>query len=489
MLSILITRNQATLTFAVTAFYLLGQLFVGTGVVVAFLFAVAILCGVLSVFAGGGLASAFGCLNAILIGKFLLFGIALKIASLQPADGTLTAPSATALVMALGFMGLLAGTVIQSHIRCPRFLSMNREFSNNMLLSLSIVLFAVSYAAYFASLIPAARGEGLQTGGWLGIARSLGSLMSLSIIPPMFYLWRIRTRLWMTHPVILGLLAWSSLVGIFDTGKQDAMEPLVFYILAGFLRYGWRDLRLWSLLSVGAFYYATIVFPYSQYVRDNGGRQGTIEQRVEVTKNTFLRIAGDQSFRSTVSDRVSKGAYFGSGLFSSFDRLAMVGEADRLIGVTERQQSFTGWETILWGLRLGTPSVLYPNKPTFEAANYLAHIVGDVGNSNYTTQVSYGIMANLYNAFSFSGVLVGMFIFFGGFYYWTRIFLGNAKWEGLPTASTLWFFWFVASYHHSIVESSLSGIIASLWFPVILGLLYVVSSGLSHFLPNELPQL
>ena len=375
----LITRRQLVLVFTITAFYLVGQLLAGTGVLVAFLFAVAILFGTLSVFTGGGLASAFGCLNAILIGKFLLFGIAIKIAFLQPADDSLRAPQTTALVMAIGFIGLFVGTVIQAHMPCPHSLSLNRALSDRALLSLSIALFVIGYAGYFASMIPETTGEGLQTGGWLGIARSLGSLRSFSMIPPMLYLWRIQTRLWMTHPVILGLLIWSGLVGIFSTGKQDAMEPLVFYVLVGFLRYGWRDLRLWWLVSAGTIYYAMIVFPYSQYVRDNGGRQGTFEQRAEVTKDTFLRVATDQTFRTTLDDRASKGSYFGPGPLSAFGRLAMVGEADHLIAATERQQTFTGWETITWGFKLATPSFLYPNKPIFEAGNYLAHIVGEAG--------------------------------------------------------------------------------------------------------------
>ena len=232
--------------------------------------------------------------------------------------------------MAMGFMGVFLGTVIQAHILCPRSLSLNRALSDRVLLSLSMVLFVVSYAGYFASMIPEARGEGLQTGGWLGIARSLGSLRSFSMIPPMLYLWRLRTRLWMTHPAILGLLTWSSLVGIFSTGKQDAMEPLAFYVLVGFLRYGWGDLRLWSLVSMGTIYYAMIVFPYSQYVRNNGGRQGTFEQRALVTKETFLRAATDEDFRTTLNNRVSDGSYLGSGSLSAFGRLAMVGPADQL---------------------------------------------------------------------------------------------------------------------------------------------------------------
>jgi hypothetical protein len=483
-----VTRNELILIVTVTLLYLIGQLLTGTDPVVASLFSIAIFFGALSVFAGGGLASAFGCLNAILIGKFLLFGIAVKIALCQPSDDSLSAPPTTALVMALGFIGLFVGTLIQHRLPCPRFLSMNRPLGDRLLRSLSIVLFITGYAAYFASMIPDISGQGLQTGGWLGIARTLGSLRSLSIIPSMLYLWQIRTRLWMMHPVVISLLAWGTLVGIFSTGKLEAMEPLVFYVLLGFLRYGWRDLRLWSLVSLGTIYYAMILFPYSQYVRGNGGRQGTFAQRAEVTKYTFLRVATDQNFRTTLSNREDKGSYFGSGQLSPFGRLAMVGEADRLIAATERQEAFTGWETIIWGPKLLAPSFLYSEKPVVEAGNYLGHIAGEVASSDTTTQMSYGIMANLYSAFSFVGVLIGTPIFVAGFYYWIRIFCGNAKWEGQPTTSTLWFIWIIASYQHSIVEGSLSGIVASLSFPVVFGLLYVLSRGLSLFFPNKVCQ-
>ena len=93
-----------------------------------------------------------------------------------------------------------------------------------------------------------------------------------------------------------GLLAWSVLIGFFSTGKQAAMEPFVFYVLVGFLRYGWRDMRLWSLVLIGGAYYAMIVFPYSQYVRNAGGREGTLAHRAEVTKDIFWRITSSQDF-------------------------------------------------------------------------------------------------------------------------------------------------------------------------------------------------
>jgi hypothetical protein len=186
-----------------------------------------------------------------------------------------------------------------------------------------------------------------------------------------------------------------------------------------------------------------------------------------------------------VTERVTKQAsYFNPGPLAPFSRLAMVGEADRLISATERQQAFTGWETITWGFKLLTPSFLYPDKPIVEAGNYLGHIVGDVGPTDSTTQISYGVMANFYNAFSLSGVLIGTPLFFAGFYYWIRMFLGEARWESAPTTSTLCFIWLIALYQHSIVESSVSGNIASLSFPFILVLLGMLAQGLCLFFPQ-----
>src|SRR6266404_5496087 len=158
-----VTRQQLVAVLAMTFFYLAGQLWNGTEPAVAALFALAILCGTLSIFAGGGLRYASGCLNAILIGKFLLIGIAIKIILLEPADRTLFAPRTTALVMAIGFAGLLVGTIIQSHVYCPQSLSMNQPFSDRMLLSFSFMLFVLSYLGYFTAMIPATQGEGIQT--------------------------------------------------------------------------------------------------------------------------------------------------------------------------------------------------------------------------------------------------------------------------------------------------------------------------------------
>jgi hypothetical protein len=478
----ILTRKQFVIVLSITLSYLVGQLVVGTSLSVAALFSAAIFFGILAVFAGGGLKSVFGCLNAVLIAKFLLLGFAIKILLFEPVDNTLNAPFTTALVMALGFAGLFIGTIIQFKLSCPQSWSLNRPISNGMLLWFSIVLLVVSYVGYFASIF--ASGDGMQEGGWIGIARTMGSLKSFAIIPPLLYLWRTNTRNWMTHPMILALLAWSAIVGIFSTSKQDAIEPFAFYVVVGFLRYGLRDRRLWSLVSAGLIYYALIVFPYSQFVRHSGGRVGSISQRAEVIADTFWRVLSDRDFRTSTAERVSQPSYFRQVSLAPFNRLAMVGEADKLIFATQWQQAFTGGETITWGFKMLIPSVLLADKPLNEASNYLAHIVGELAPSDQTTQVSYGIMANLYNAFAFTGVFLGSIFFFAGFYYWIKIFFGEARWDGRASSSSLWFIWLVASFEHRIVESSLSGMISSLVFPLVIAALYIIAKFLSQSFPH-----
>jgi hypothetical protein len=469
-----LTRSQVVLTIILTASSLAGQIVAGTNGKVAVLFSCAILFGILSIFAGGGLTSIFGFLNAILIGKFLLVAVALKSIMGEPTDGPLRSPFTTGWVMAVGFFGVWLATALQSQLRTPDSLLLGKTFSMQMLLCFSIAMVVTTYGGYLLSLSQDAQAGSTQTGGLVGIAHIMGSLKSLSIVPPMLYFWRTKSRLWMTHPVILLLLGWSATVGVFSTGKQEAIEPLVFYVLVGFIRYGWRNTRLWSLVALGLVYYAVIIFPYSQYIRHNGGRAGSIQDRVTATKEAFLRIATSSDFRSEEERKESKAYYFNASL-SAFSRLAMVGEADRLIYATEQQKAFTGWETITWGFKLLMPSFLYPNKPIHEAANYLSHIAGESNIRDTTTQVSYGVMANFFNAFALLGVAVGTPLFFAAFYYWIRIFLGNPRLDQAGGMSTLWFLWLVGLYQHRIVESTISGLIASFSFPAVIILMLLAT--------------
>jgi hypothetical protein len=130
----------------------------------------------------------------------------------------------------------------------------------------------------------------------------------------------------------------------------------------------------------------------------------------------------------------------------------MIGEADRLIEATDATQSYTGWETITNGLRLMVPSFLIADKPTSGGGNFLGHIAGDLATDDMTTQVSYGFMANFYNAFGMQGVLFGSILFIAIFHYVIRLWFATPYLELTPWGSTIWYVLLGMMFEHSLIE-------------------------------------
>jgi hypothetical protein len=449
------------LIFVVSAIYFAAQMATGTDVYAASLFSAAIFFGLYSVRAAGGLTSAPGILNASIITKFLLIAIVLKVISGQAADSNLYSPLSTPAVMALGFLGLLIGTSIQSKLPSPKRPLVQRPEGSDIYLALTVAFLVLGYGCYMVAMGPELAGEGVQTGGIMGLARNISSYKSFAIVSALFWAWSKNGKRILTHPLVLSVLVFGVVVGVFTTGKQDAIEPLAFYMLVGVLRYGLRDKRLWAVAGVSLVYYAAIIYPYSQYVRHNGGRAGTLSERVDKVQEIFWLMLTDPSYRENAEANTITGdarSYLGEEALQPFGRLAMVGEADRLIAATEDKQAFTGWETITWGLKLMAPSFIYPDKPIVGAGNFLGHIPGDLGDDDLTTQISFGFMANLYNAFSFQGVLIGSILLAAILYYTLRLWFGDPRWVASSQSNTLWFLLIVASLHHPMAEESVAGL-------------------------------
>jgi hypothetical protein len=457
-----------------TAFvYFLAQLAVGTDFRVAILFSLAIVFGLAAVQAGGGFRSAFGILNAVLLADFLLIGIFLKVLMGEPADTNLYSPVTTALVMAFGFLGLwIAATAVKQFPK-PKNQVMPRSYSAREYLALAIIFMVFTYGGYLIGMRPDLEGEGLQTGGILGYARAFSSFRSFAIVPVMFYVWKAGHKRFLSHPMVLGVLLFETAAGILATGKQEAVEPLFLYGVVAVMRLGFANRKIWALAALAAVFYAGLVYPYSQYIRYNGGRQGNALYRIESIEDTVWRLLTDPTFRDLVSARIDLPTrlYWNSPSMAPFSRLAMVCEADRLIAATERTEGYTGWETITWGFKLLTPHALLPNKPIYGANNYLAHIAGDAAMRNDETQWAYGVFANFYNAFGLVGVLLGSSVLFASFYCWLTLFFGNPKWSSHPTAAGLGLILILGSYQHSLVENSVSNVIASLATPVMLAVM------------------
>lgn len=483
-------RKMAWLT-AICALYLVGQISAGTSVIVAAQFTVAIFFGLLAVVAGGGVKSVFGLLNLILIGRYLLIAIAIKIVLLEPADKNLNEPAMTSLVMMVGFFAVCVATAVARALPQPCKALLPPTRRPEVYLSFALVLFVLCNVGYFIGMAPSLNGEGVTTGGVLGYARVLGSLKAFAVVPAMFYAWSSGSRRFLTHPLVLAILGASLAVGIFSTGKQDAMEPLVYYVAMAILRRGLLYRKLWIFGTAAALYFALVIFPYSQFVRVSGGREGNVSQRLLVMEDVLYKVLTDSAFRSSIAtDAIGQTSgrrlYWDYKILTPLNRFSLVADADRLIS-TSMHTAPTEWETIVWGFKLVMPSFLYPDKPIYEAGNYYGHLANDVNPMDRQTQVAYGPFANWYNAFALPGVLVGTLVLFAAMYYWFRLFCGKAKWGPDAGGTGMWLLLIVGTYHHRLAESTLPGIISVLPIPVIVLVLFMIAEKLTIFLPTLKP--
>ena len=108
------------------------------------------------------------------------------------------------------------------------------------------------------------------------------------------------------------------------------------------------------------------------------------------------------------------------------------------------------------------PSFLIADKPTSGGGNFLGHIAGDLAPDDMATQVSYGIMANLYNAFGLTGVLFGTTIFISIFYYTMRIWFAKPDLSPGPYGSTIWYLLMGMLYEHGLVEAPIGNMLPAL---------------------------
>jgi hypothetical protein len=353
------------------------------------------------------------------------------------------------------------------------------------------MLFVLCNAGYFVGMAPSLNGEGLTTGGVLGYARVLGSLKASAVVPAMFYAWSSGSRRFLTHPLVLAILGASLAVGIFSTGKQDAMEPVVYYVAMAILRRGLHYRKLWIFGTAAAVFFGFILFPYSQFVRVSGGREGTVSQRVVIIEDVLYKVLTDSAFRSSITtDAIGQTSghklYWDYKLLTPLNRFSLVADADRLISASMRTAP-TEWETVTWGFKLLTPSFLYPDKPIYEAGNYFGHLAGDLNLMDRETQVAYGPFSNWYNAFALPGVLVGTLVLFAALYYWFGLFCGKAMWSPDARGRVMWLLLIVGTYHHRLAESTLPGIISLLPIPVIVLVLFLIAEKLTMFLPRLKP--
>ena len=460
----------------------IGQLITGTQLETAFLFSIAILFGLCAVFATGKWNSMLGLLNLALVSNFLLFGIILKTIFLQPSDSPLLAPTQTAIVTALGFAGVLLGTLIYQKLPKSKTQLIYTIYDKNFYLILYLFLIIFGYGSWLYVYLTrqGINDVSLSVGGVFGVLGFFGGLKELSISAAIYYVWLSKSKRLLSHPLVLFTLALSILVGIYSTSKQGMLDPLLYLVLTILQIKGVRYKPLWVILISGVLLYINIIYPFSTYIRNAGGREGNTAERITLMSNVLPRMVLDKEYRNSLTTSLSQSKSKASVAYlpiasESLNRFAMVSEADKLIAASMNSEH-TGWETITWGLQMILPRFLYSEKPVFAANNYLAHIVGELHPRDTTTQISYGFMANFYNAFGFIGVIVGSTLLISSLYYWLALFFGN------PTNINIWIILVFGQYNHVLPEQAVSGIISSIWFPVVTLIAFLLSKNISQLL-------
>ena len=449
---------------AIAATVAVVQIALGEDVLVAVLFSGAAFFGLLSVLTVK-LASPIGLLNILLVGRFLGGAYFAKNVLMEESIGArLQAPETTALVMFLGFAAVWLGTKIAGRFSRP-LAGFRSELSSRRLLILSGIFFFAGYGSAVALRMTGLYGSEITGGVW-GLLKALTPYSNIAIPTFMMYLWKTNSRKFLLNPLLLLLVASASVIGIFETGKQAMAEPLVFYLIMALARYGWRNPAIWFSIVALLAVFQSFVFPISQYVRNVGGRDLNFNNATSATYETVVSFLTDEHFRETVrqvaEDSVQTGtkSYLDPKL-SAFQRIAMVGEADRLLAATNYYGEFTGLETITEAALHVVPSYLYPAKPVLGTNNFLGRYAGDLGQDDYGTQISYGFFANFYNAFGFVGVFFGSVLTV----IWVSILTGLIS-TG-PMHRDPWFLLAALGLSQSYVEQSLSGQILAIHVPIV----------------------
>jgi hypothetical protein len=449
---------------AFSAFVDIAQIALGGEPLASSMMAGAVLFGLLSVQAAGVL-TALGILNLVLVGRLLLGALIIKnVAQGDPITARLLEPEDTSAVMLLGFAGVwLATVLVRNYVHRLRIFDATSSLEG--LRALTIVLLVGGTIALVAVRVSSGNDESTVGGAW-GVAKEFISFRTACLPALMLYLWRTKRRRWLTHPAVLAVLLFLSLQGLLGSSKQGMAEPFALYIMMAWARYGWRHPVLWLGLPLAFVSFQYFISPIGQFARNEGGRDKNPREAATATFDIVIGYLSDPQYRERILhaddalvDKSQLQATYIEGKLNSLNRIAMVGEADRLVSATNRYGN-SGFETIGNSLLFAVPHVLYPQKPQSASGNFLGRYAGDLGDEDYGTQVSYGFMANAYNAYGILWVLPLSFLC--AFLVLGFVSLSSAG----PFFEDPWSLLAIAAMHQAYVESSFTGEIGAFHQPI-----------------------
>jgi len=450
------------------------QVIMGSDAAPALMLSGATFFGLLAVHAAGPLTG-IGILNFVLVTRMLLGAyVAKNVLLFQPVTENLLSPDSTADVMFLGFFAVWLATVL-THRLVPPIPWFTRHEDLKHLRSILILMLVATVVSSVAVRFNATDGEALTGGAW-GFAKALNSVRNLSLPILMVYLWRKNADRWLLHPATIALTTLLFVIGILSNSKQAMAEPLVFFIMMTLARYGWRHPVGWVVVPIGIVMFQFFIYPISQYARNQGGVNKDPVEAAIATGDIVKSYLTEPSFREFVRKNATSGGHWDDGTaylpenLVAMGRVALVGEADRLISASNVYQ-YTEWETITNSLLIAIPHFLLPSKPQSGSGNYLARYSGDLPPTDESTQVSYGFMANAYNAFGIGWVfplsLITALV----------VLIPLSLISSGPAYLSPWSMFAIVSIHQTYIESSFSGLFGAFNVLILASILYITTRG------------
>ena len=457
------------------------QLLIGAdGLVVAGLFFAAFM-GVAASAVAGGFRTLIGALCLIHVFKVLLVALLLKSILWETVESNLFAPVETAGMLAWGYASLLLASLAARFMLFPRrflrrgvfmtLLPNNAQFL--LALGLSFFLCGTVFSFIGGAYIDVA-------GGGLGLIKTLAGYKGFSVACFVFYSHAKGWRAILLNPLVMGSLMLLTVLGVLSASKQGILEPAFF---AGLAYYSIRGFEWKRFLILGV-----IIFLIAQYIINpftqtqkmiNMSREGRHSGGETLT--AFAKNATDNSLREQNIAKIDemqefdRKTYFNENVYI-LSRAALVYEQSWLVSASVDPSQRSGWFTIQWGFDMLWPRFLKPDKPAGSAAPWLGSFSGITNADDDATSISFGYMANFYNAFGNLGVVIGGFLtaFF--------VFLLVSFSFGFNRSGGIFWVFGVTALHHNFVEAVFSSLLPIIYIPFIFAIYCLIAWFMAKFL-------
>ena len=464
------------------------QLLLGADGLVVAGFCFAAFLGVAASAAAGGFRTIIGALCLIHVLKVLLVALLLKSILLETVESNLFAPVETAGMLAWGYASLLLASLAARFWLFPsRFL--RRGVFMTLLPNNAQFLLALGLSFFLCGTVFSFIGGAYidQAGGGLGLIKTLAGYKGFCVSCFIFYSHAKGRRAILLNPLVMGTLVLLTVLGVISTSKQGILEPAFFAGLAYYSIRGFQWKR-YLILGILAFFAAQyIINPFTQTAKmvnmSAGGRSSGKETLKAFAKNaTDSSVREDNIARIDDMEEFDKKSYFNENVYI-LSRLALVYEQSWLVSASVDPSQRSGWFTIDWGFDMLWPRFLKPDKPAGSAAPWLGSFSGITGSDDDATSISFGYMANFYNAFGNQGVVIGGFLtaFF--------LFLLVSFAFGFNRSGGIFWVFGVTALHHNFVEAVFSSLLPLIYIPFIFAIYCLIAWVMAKFLmPSDRPR-